>query len=195
MVRLYYIVLEAVQAALIFLPVLWLVQHFAFHRELRYILEECIFGFYILSVFAAVGFPSFWYFVVDFGMNLIPFAWLVHFSTGYMMNMILNVVLFLPFGLLLPMLGERWKSLKTVTLTGFLFSFFIEIMQFFSFRTTDVDDLIMNTFGAAAGFGIWKLLSKKTLVQKLQLDCGRLETAVIFVAAVIVKFFVSFSFV
>lgn len=188
----YYIALEAGCAALVFLPVLWIVVCFAFHRDFRYILGESIFGFYILSVFAAVGFPSLRYFVVDFGANFIPFEWLLDFSAGYMVNMILNIALFLPLGVLLPMLGERWKTLKSVVLTGFLFSLFIEFMQIFSFRTTDVDDLIMNTLGAAAGYGIWKLLSKRPFVEKIQLDCGRLEMGVVFMAAVLVKFFVSF---
>ncbi len=192
MVRFYYIVLEAVQAALVFLPVLWLVMRFAFHRNFRYLLEESIFGFYILSVFAAVGFPSFRYFVVDFGVNLILFTWVLDFSAGYLLNMILNVILFLPFGVFLPMMGERWKTLKSVVLSGFLLSLFIEVMQIFSFRTTDIDDLIMNTLGAAAGYGIWRLFSKNEYVKRTQLDCKTPEPEIIILLAAVVKFFVSF---
>lgn len=37
----------------------------------------------------------------------------------------------------------------------------IEILQLFTFRATDVDDLMMNTIGALVGYGIAKLILRK----------------------------------
>ena len=47
-----------------------------------------------------------------------------------------------------------WRSL----LAGFCASFTIELIQFFIGRSTDIDDLILNTAGALAGFWVFCLL-------------------------------------
>lgn len=192
MLRLYYIGLEVLQSAAVFLPVIWLVLYFGFHRRLHYIFWESILGLYVLSVLAAVGFPSLRYLIVDFTVNVIPFGQLFDFSMSYLSNMILNVILFVPLGVFLPIMSGKYKSWKRVVLTGFLFSLFIEIMQIFSFRATDVDDLIMNTLGAAAGYGIWYFIRRnKFFRDKAHLECGKWELGMVFLAALVVKFFVS----
>lgn len=63
-----------------------------------------------------------------------------------------NVALFVPLGLLLPaLLPGRFRFLKTAA-AGFLFSLSIELIQyFFAARIFDIDDLLLNTIGAAAG--------------------------------------------
>ncbi|MGE7838266.1 VanZ family protein [Viridibacillus arvi] len=47
--------------------------------------------------------------------------------------------------------------------TGFLFSLFIEMVQFSMpmGRSVDVDDVILNTIGTFLGFITWKLLNSK----------------------------------
>lgn len=185
--------LEVLQSAVGFLPVIWLVLYFGFHRRLHYIFWESIFGLYVLSVLAAVGFPSLSYLTVDFTVNVIPFGELFDFSMSYLSNMILNVILFMPLGVFLPMMSGEWKSWKRVVLTGFLFSLFIEIMQIFSFRATDVDDLMMNTLGAAAGYGVWYFIRRnKFFGDKVHLECGKWELCTVFVVAVAVKLLVEF---
>ena len=192
MLRLYYIGLEVLQSAVVFLPAIWLVLYFGFHRRLHYIFWESIFGLYVLSVLAAVGFPSLSYLTVDFTVNVIPFGELFDFSMSYLSNMILNVILFVPLGVFLPMMSGKWKSWKYAVLTGFLFSLFIEIIQIFSFRATDVDDLMMNTLGAAAGYGIWYFIRcNKFFKDKAHFECSKWELGMIFLAALVVKFFVS----
>ena len=44
---------------------------------------------------------------------------------------ILNVVLFVPLGFFLPLLYKKYYRIKTVVLTGFLFSLSVEIVQMF----------------------------------------------------------------
>lgn len=37
----------------------------------------------------------------------------------------------------------------------------IEILQLFTFRATDIDDIIMNTIGTCVGYGIAKIILGK----------------------------------
>lgn len=190
--RFYYIGLETVRMAVVFLPFSWLILRFAFHRKMKYIFWESIFGVYLLAVFAVVGFPEYKYLTVDFTANFIPFCDFVNSPVSYLEITLLNVLLFLPFGILFPVLHNGGSSFKKTVFLGFLLSLFIEIMQIFTLRATDVDDLIMNTLGAAAGFGIWHILrSNNVLREKLQVDCGKWELWIVFALAVVVKMVVA----
>ena len=62
-----------------------------------------------------------------------------------------NIIMFVPVGFFPALLWRRarwWKSL----LAGFCSSCTIEFTQFFIGRSTDIDDVILNTAGALAGF-------------------------------------------
>jgi glycopeptide antibiotics resistance protein len=70
---------------------------------------------------------------------------------------LLNILLFVPFGLGLPFITKQ--SMKKVVMYGALFSLSIELLQlltgFFAgvtFRVADVNDLLFNTIGAAIGY-------------------------------------------
>ena len=68
-----------------------------------------------------------------------------------------NIGMFLPLGFFPALLwrrGNLWRS----TLVGFLSSLGIETIQLFIDRGTDLDDLILNTVGAAAGYLLYRLL-------------------------------------
>ena len=71
-----------------------------------------------------------------------------------------NVVLFVPFGFFLPLLYKKYHHIKTVVLTGFLFSLSVEIVQMFGWGSTDINDLITNTVGVCLGYLVYYLLSK-----------------------------------
>ena len=61
-----------------------------------------------------------------------------------------NIIWFVPFGFLLKKL-TRMTAVKIIFL-GFLLSLFIEVMQFvFGTGVSEIDDLLLNTFGAAVG--------------------------------------------
>lgn len=67
-----------------------------------------------------------------------------------------NIGIFLPLGFLSGLLGRRpafWRS----TLIGLFCSAFIEFTQFFIGRSTDIDDVILNTFGAFLGYWLFRL--------------------------------------
>ena len=80
-----------------------------------------------------------------------------------------NIIAFVPFGLLVPMaLGARRNSLGalfTIVAAGAV-STAIEAGQFavstwlgYAYRSTDVDDVILNVCGAAIGYGAFALIN------------------------------------
>ena len=61
-------------------------------------------------------------------------------------------------------------SFKKTALTGFLISLAIEIIQLpFAVRASDIDDLILNTLGVMAGYGIYALVKKLKARKKASL--------------------------
>ena len=97
--------------------------------------------------------------------NLIPFKTI----SGYIVNpisakiaignIIGNIVLFIPIGLLAPFLVlkkyEFWVSLKISLLASFGISLMFEVIQLLTyFGSFDVDDLLLNTLGGVFGFFI-----------------------------------------
>ena len=76
-------------------------------------------------------------------------------------QIMLNILLFVPLGIMLPMISERFKKLWKVVLIGFLFSCLIEAMQYITGRgLTEIDDVINNTLGAFLGYLIFVRISK-----------------------------------
>ncbi len=90
--------------------------------------------------------------------NLVPFssiAQLVRETNAQVAfrNIAGNVVLFVPFGLLMPLLFERVGTLRAVLVRAAAVSVAIEIVQTITrARATDVDDVILNVSGAAVGY-------------------------------------------
>ena len=89
-------------------------------------------------------------------LNLIPFYYDCDISVRFHINeVLLNVLLFFPFGVYLKMLDILPRR---AVLTGFLFSFTMEFCQFaFALGACDITDLITNTAGTAAGILLYHL--------------------------------------
>lgn len=74
-------------------------------------------------------------------------------------NLAGNVLVFVPFGFLFPLVAKEGERFFVMLLNAFVFVLGIEVFQLFSaFGAFDVDDLLLNCFGAALGFGIYRLL-------------------------------------
>ncbi|HKQ00898.1 MAG TPA: VanZ family protein [Actinomycetes bacterium] len=73
-----------------------------------------------------------------------------------------NVVLFLPLGILLPLLAPWFDRFWRTVATGFVLSSLIELSQvaFPGVRRADVNDVLMNTLGAAVGYLVYRLAVK-----------------------------------
>ncbi|MFC4410154.1 VanZ family protein [Chungangia koreensis] len=83
------------------------------------------------------------------------------FWEPFTINLLGNIIVFMPIGLLLPLLWGRFNA-KRAILTGFLISLFIESTQLALDRSSDIDDLILNTFGALIGYGIYRCIPAVT---------------------------------
>ena len=75
-------------------------------------------------------------------------------------NACLNVLLFVPLGFLLPMLWKKYKAIKNTMLFAMCMTIAIEISQIFTFRTTDINDIITNMVGTLGGYFIAKRITK-----------------------------------
>lgn len=107
------------------------------------------------------GSPLFASWSFDFVPTLL--AWAVDYSPIFpswsVAMLILNVLLFVPVGLLLPLVLRRntWWRVGLACLAATLA---IELVQPLVDRSGDIDDVLCNLAGSAIGFGLYKLLDK-----------------------------------
>lgn len=101
----------------------------------------------------------------DVSFNLVPMRSLLEVASigaGQISRQILgNVVLFVPLGLLAPALWPRFRSARGVALLGLTASLAIETTQFIQataglarLRAVDIDDVLLNVVGALIGYGL-----------------------------------------
>lgn len=101
--------------------------------------------------------------------NLVPFNTISHYlrvrglvpASVLLANLAGNIILFMPFGMLLPLVHPATAKWWKVLLVSLLLSLFIESVQLVAaVGIFDVDDLILNTCGGLLGYliggAIWK---------------------------------------
>lgn len=74
------------------------------------------------------------------------------------LNLLANLLLFSPLGFFLPMLSEKFRTFRKIVLTGVMISTCVEILQYFIGRSSDIDDIILNTVGVGIGFAVYKCI-------------------------------------
>lgn len=89
-------------------------------------------------------------------------------------NIIGNIALFVPLGILAPLALKRFHSVKRILVFAFCLSLSIEVIQFFSrflgnFRVVDIDDILLNTLGAYIGFRVFCLFNGREAENALNL--------------------------
>ena len=141
-----------------------LIQTKGFHRRTNFIhmIWVFIFLYYVYLVLETTGIGTIWEIGLYPSMKLQEEINLIPFRDGISLSMILNVVMFMPLGFLLPLLWKEYQSLVRTAIIGFCFSCGIEFCQLFNRRVSDVDDLLMNTLGAILGWLIWIVFSRIT---------------------------------
>ncbi len=104
--------------------------------------------------------------VSGYRYNLKPFSeitrYIRHYNTigtwHFMLNIIGNVVAFVPFGLFMPILTKSYRHFITSFLGGTLFSLCIETIQLvFKVGSFDIDDIMLNVCGIIIGFLLFHL--------------------------------------
>ena len=146
MQRFFYIGIHAAFVSAVLIPIFFLFQKRI--RNGKRTALYCVLAIYLSAVFAVAGLPTVGYIRFDPNINLKPFAYMFSDFT----NSFLNVVLFVPLGILLPLLWHRFQNPLRILCFGLMFSVGIEILQLFTSRATDINDLITNTLGALIGW-------------------------------------------
>ena len=99
-----------------------------------------------------------------FRMNLVPLVHLFEYENvrDIIWNVVGNAAMFIPSGIVLPILYRKLDGFWKVVEGGALISLCIEILQLpFASRASDVDDLILNTLGVAVGYGIYAVTTSR----------------------------------
>lgn len=140
------------------------------------------FAIYIVSVVIITIFPvpvdkSTIYFAKESSYlqnNFMPLQFLNNFSNYQSLG---NFLLFLPLSIYLVLLNKKFNSYKKVFSIALLFSLSIELTQLlistllgFTYRVTDIDDLILNTLGASFGYLISKFLFNVVFERLFQIN-------------------------
>ena len=100
-------------------------------------------------------------------MNLVPFIDVQNGRGDFIRQVGLNVLMTIPFGVLIPLIKKNTKLLNVIFYT-FLLSLNIEILQplINGVRSSDITDIIMNVTGGIIGYILY-LIFKPILVRIL----------------------------
>jgi len=102
-------------------------------------------------------------------VNLIPFRVFqdnyyaiteLNFWQPFIINFLGNICIFIPIGFMIPLLWSRFNRFWKVSLFGLCISLFIEITQLSQARSSDIDDLWLNTSGSMIGYCVYVYIKK-----------------------------------
>ena len=162
----------------ILISVLWLIvrgvvwakqKHINWKRELRLLLVYicllvvtrftfCPFAKVDGKIQPLIFYKDNWF---PFRTNWVPFVHLFDYAIAreVLINFIGNTAMFIPIGIIWPLVFKKLDNPGKVIAAGVGFSLCIEILQLpFYDRVSDVDDLILNSLGYIAGYGIYLLI-------------------------------------
>lgn len=182
--------------------ILWYFLYFRKKRpgerlEVGKVLLYCIFLVYLVVVFGATMLSRGSFYGNE---KIYPLfysyksAW-NNFSMTEWRNIILNILMFVPFGCMLPLLSKKMDKWYKVYLAGFLVTGVIEGVQLLLNRGVfEPDDLMGNTFGTMIGYGIY-CIGKYPVNRKKKAECDSLKRVLLFqlpLVVVVAGFFAVF---
>ena len=183
MYRIYSTGIETAAASAILIPILFLYQIFIFHN-IKKTAAYIIFILYLTAMCLLVGFPCVTGIKIGWSYNFIPLYGMLNDIT----NSYLNVLLFIPLGIFVPCLWPEYRSMMKTVGLGLMTSLGIEILQIFTFRATDINDVITNVAGTMIGYLIGRLIVKR-FPQLNWLGCKERELYLLYATVVVVMFF------
>ena len=105
--------------------------------------------------------------IIPLWINIVPIVHLFDVYDGWQINIIGNIMMFIPVGLTWPFCFKKLDTIGKTVLAGAGFPLFIEITQLpFYDRCSDVDDLILNTTGILIGAIIYFSVKWLTIRKK-----------------------------
>ena len=183
MYRIYSTGIETAAASAILIPILFLYQIFIFHN-IKKTAAYILFSLYLAAICFLVGFPNIAGMRIVLSHNFIPLRGMLTDIT----NSYLNVLLFIPLGIFVPCLWPEYRSMMKTVGLGLMTSLGIEILQIFTFRATDINDVITNVAGTMIGYLIGRLIVKR-FPQLNWLGCKERELYLLYVTVGVVMFF------
>ena len=144
--------------------------------SIRHFLWVYVFLFYLSLVYKVTQIATVWdisRYETWIRVNQIN---LTLFDTAGSTTYLLNIVLFMPFGFLLPTIWPQFRKIKNTVCAGFFFSLAIELNQLLNNRITDIDDLFTNTLGAIIGYVLYKVLYTALFKLILKREEKKLDT-------------------
>lgn len=115
------------------------------------------------------------------GLNLTPFQEIRRALEGHggaqNVNLVGNVLMFVPIGALVAWLARRWRVLAA-TVAGGALSLGIELTQLSLGRVGDIDDIILNTAGALLGGILAAAWARATRPRQADYDGPRASSSV-----------------
>lgn len=176
--------IEILISAIVLIPVFVLLNRTMFHNIRKTVLYF-VFAVYLAAVYLFVGMPTLQFMRFEVSLTLVPFLPMV----ADFKNTILNIILFVPLGIMLPFIWKKYNTLKATLIFGFMMSLSIELLQLFTYRATDINDLIANTLGTVLGYFLFRIISY--LVPSVRNVAKRkTEVAAVIVPVILVMFFV-----
>jgi glycopeptide antibiotics resistance protein len=132
---------------------------------------EAVFVGYMAAVLYVVFLPLPWRpgdtRLVSSCVNLVPARTIVGITRDFpglvIQQLLGNVLMFVPLGFLLPLLGSRYRRFAMTAAVGVAASLGIELIQLALLltvtarRSVDVDDVMLNVTGACLGYLAWRL--------------------------------------
>ena len=183
MYRIYSTGIETAAASAILIPILFLYHIFIFHN-IKKTAAYILFSLYLAAICFLVGFPNIAGMRIVLSHNFIPLRGMLTDIT----NSYLNVLLFIPLGIFVPCLWPEYRSMMKTVGLGLMTSLCIEILQIFTFRATDINDVITNVAGTMIGYLIGKLIINR-FPQLNWLGCKERELYLLYATVVVVMFF------
>lgn len=150
------IIAAAASSLMALLPVFLLV-HVTYFRSIRRAAPCFLLSFYFAGIYYVTGLPTVLFTTFDPHFYLLPVIGIA----SDLRNSILNMILFLPLGFLVPLLCDKFRSFRAVLKLALICSLFIELAQMFTYRLSDINDLITNTLGALLGYRLARVVLHK----------------------------------
>lgn len=95
-------------------------------------------------------------------MNLVPFIDVSMRRGDFFRQVVLNVIMTMPFGFLFPLTQKGAVKIGKTVLFCFLMSLGIELLQPFFNRSSDITDLITNVAGGILGYVFYMIFRPVT---------------------------------
>lgn len=151
-------------------PIIYLILRKIFKKDKNKILFGILMYIYIVFLTKYTIFPIDIAMAIDFSqianftdnINIVPIPF-TNSNKFILIHSVLNIVMSIPFSIILCFIKSRYIKLREVILIGIVYGLCIEGIQFaiglplgYLYRSIDINDVIFNTIGIILGYILFK---------------------------------------